>query len=229
MATVATEERAPATSGLRLRWRVLISVLVVLHLAAVFTPPFRFASRSAQGEASPVADAAYRAFQPYINAAYLDHGYFYFAPNPGPSHLVRYEVDMGEAREPLVGVFPHIEPDRPRIIGTQQPRVIYHRHFMLAESLHANFTPPAPPDDLPESAELRQAILADWTRRRETYEVLKTSFEQHLSAIHGGRPVRIVRLEHRQPTPQEFLGGMAIDDPRTYRDLPEVLSPGEMP
>jgi len=217
---------APVRAPLRLRWRVLISVLAVLHLTAVFVPPFRFASLSTQGEPSPVADAAYRGLQPYINAAYLDHGYFYFAPNPGPSHLVRYEVDMGEGREPVTGVFPQLAPERPRIIGTQQPRVIYHRHFMLAESLHANFTPPDPPDDLPNNAELRQAVLDDWKRRRERYVALKESFEQHLSAVHGGRPVKIVRLEHRQPAPQEFLDGMAIDDPRTYRDLPETFPAG---
>ncbi len=206
------------------RWRILISVLVVLHVAAVLIPPFRFASRSSQGEPSPLAESGYRWLRPYINAAYLDHGYFYFAPNPGPSHLVRYEVDQGEGQEPLVGVFPHIEPRRPRIIGTQLPRVMYHRHFMLAESLHASFTPPDPPQDVPENEELRNLMLEDWQRRRETYVALKKSFEQHLSAVHGGRPVTIVRVEHRQPSPAEYREGLKIDDPQLYRDLPESLS-----
>ncbi len=226
MTSANTESTAPArmpTRVLALRWRLLVSVLVVLHLAAVFVPPFRFASRSPQGEASPLADIAYRAMRPYINAAYLDHGYFYFAPNPGPSHLVRYEIDQGEGRAPIKGVFPHIEPSRPRLIGTQLPRLMYHRHFMLAESLHANFTPPEPPEELPENEELRRAVLDDWRRRREMYVTLKTSLEEHLSAAHAGRPVKIVRLEHRQPTPAEFGEGIKINDERLYRDLPETI------
>ncbi len=221
-----------APSATPRRWRIVISVLVVLHVTAVLIPPFRFASRSSQGEPSPLAESIYRWLQPYINAAYLDHGYFYFAPNPGPSHLVRYEVDQGEGKEPLTGVFPHIEPDRPRIVGTQLPRLMYHRHFMLAESLHAHFTPDEPPQDLPENEELRQLMLDDWRRRRETYLTLKRSFEQHLSAVHDGRPVTIVRVEHRQPSPAEFREGIPINDPQLYRDLPESISeliaPGEI-
>jgi hypothetical protein len=204
------------------RLRALFSIIVLAHLTAVFIPPFRFASRSSQGEASPLADSLYNSFQPYINFAYLDHGYFYFAPNPGPSHLVRYEVDMGEGQEPVVGVFPELNPKRPRIIGTQQPRLLYHRHFMLAESLHAAFTPPDPPEDLPADPELRGVMVESWKQRRQVYELLKKSFEEHLSAIHGGRPVKIVRLEHRQPTPVEYRDGLEIDDERLYRDLPET-------
>jgi hypothetical protein len=201
----------------------LISVLVVLHLVAVFTPPFRFASLSPQGEASPLADSMYRLFQRYINASYLDHGYFYFAPNPGPSHLVRYEVDQGEGKEPLSGVFPRIEPQRPRVFGTQLPRLLYHRHFMLSETLHTYFTPPEPPEGLPEGPE-GERVRAEWKQRREAYLALKKSFEEHLSAVHGGRPVTITRLEHRQPSPLEYREGMPIDDQRLYRDLPETTA-----
>lgn len=226
MSTVTFDTQAPAAPPaprLWLGWRVLITVLVLLHLTAVFVPPFRFASRSTQGEASPLADSLYTGLQPYINAAYLDHGYFYFAPNPGPSHLVRYEVDTGEGQDPVVGVFPELDPKRPRFIGTQQPRLMYHRHFMLAETLHANFVPARPPEDLPESAELRRAMLQDWRERRDVYEQMKKSFEDHLSSVHGGRPVKIVRLEHRQPTPVEFQEGMTVEDQRLYRDLSETL------
>jgi hypothetical protein len=226
MANAVVERESPLAAlpvRLRMRWRVLISVVVVAHLTAVFIPPFRFASRNSQGEASPLADSLYEAFQPYINAWYLDHGYFYFAPNPGPSHLVRYEVDMGEGQEPLMGVFPELNPKRPRIIGTQQPRLLYHRHFMLAESLHAAFTPPEPPSDIADPEELRLAT-ENWRQRRQVYEMMKKSFEEHLSAVHGGRPVKIVRLEHRQPSPVEFNGGLPIDDERLYRDLPETAA-----
>ena len=49
----------------------------------------------------------------------------------------------------------------------------------------------------------------------------------------SGRPVKITRLEHRQPSPLEFREGMRIDDERLYRDLPEttaeLISPGVTP
>ena len=35
-------------------------------------------------------------FRPYLEAAYLDHGYAFFAPDPGPSHLVRYELEFDD-------------------------------------------------------------------------------------------------------------------------------------
>ncbi len=33
----------------------------------------------------------------YMEALYLDHGYFFFAPNPGPSHLLRCDIRDAKA------------------------------------------------------------------------------------------------------------------------------------
>ena len=54
----------------------------------------------------------------------LANGYRFFAPEPGPSHLIRYEVTLpdGTRKE---GFF----PDR----AHHQPRLLYHRYFMLSE------------------------------------------------------------------------------------------------
>src|SRR5262245_23605022 len=91
-----TRTTPPATSGeeqvhtitLSRPWRRVISVVVLLHLTAVALAPFAFASTS-PGVRSPVAAELMRWFRPYIQFAFLDHGYFFFAPNPGASHLLR--------------------------------------------------------------------------------------------------------------------------------------------
>lgn len=61
--------------------------------------------------------------QPYVQPLYLNHGYHYFAPNPGASTVIEYRLEFpdGSAKE---GQFPNREIS---------PRLLYHRHFMLTE------------------------------------------------------------------------------------------------
>src|SRR5688500_6992514 len=97
-----------ATAALAPALKLLFSGLVVFHQTAVFWAPFAFAC-NVGGSSSPLADAVERALRPYIGAMFLDHGYFFFAPNPGPNHLVRYKVEFDDGHEPLVGTFPDME------------------------------------------------------------------------------------------------------------------------
>ena len=109
------------------RWaRVVVSLLVLFHLTALVVGPM------AVPPSSILMTRAWDVFQPYLEAAYLNHGYHFFAPEPGPSHLVHYELEMpdGSRRE---GVFPNLDE--------HWPRLLYHRHFMLSERLAA-----APPE-----------------------------------------------------------------------------------
>jgi hypothetical protein len=161
---------------------------------------------------------------------FLDHGYFFFAPNPGPSHLVHYKVEFADGREPLEGTFPSK--------SEHQPRLFYHRHFMLAEALQDAYIPPEPPQSPPMpsglSEEDRKALAAEqriilaeqtvyWKQRRERYEKLRHSFENHLLAAHGGSKVTLTRREHLLPSPSQFLRlGQRLDLPESYRDLPEA-------
>src|SRR5438132_13994609 len=82
--------------------KAAISLLLALHLSAVFIAPFA-AACNVRGSSSPLADVAYRALRPYIAALFLDHGYFFFAPNPGPNHLVEYKVEFADGRPPIEG------------------------------------------------------------------------------------------------------------------------------
>ena len=113
--------------------RAVASVLLALHLAAVVSAPL------AGPNPSRLASAMFLLFRPYLEAAYLNHAYLFFVPEPGPGHLVRYELEMpdGTRRE---GQFPNRAEHRPRLL--------YHRHFMLSEKIGG------PPDDR----------IAAWTR-----------------------------------------------------------------
>jgi hypothetical protein len=74
-------------------------------------------------------DGAWRSFRPYLQLLYLNHGYKYFAPEPGPSTLLAYTMEFADASSRQETI-----PNR-----DIHPRLLYHRHFMLTEFL--NFGP----------------------------------------------------------------------------------------
>lgn len=96
------------------------SLAIALHLAAVILAPLAVEPTSA------LFVQLRGGLAWYIDAAYLNHGYHFFAPEPGPSHLIAYELELadGQTRQ---GVFPDRRQNRPRLF--------YHRHFMLSEKL----------------------------------------------------------------------------------------------
>src|SRR5262245_51015254 len=71
--------------------RALVSALVILHVGAVFLGPF-----ATPPQTSELAMSWARACQPYLDALSLSNGYRFFAPEPGPSHLVRYELILAD-------------------------------------------------------------------------------------------------------------------------------------
>jgi hypothetical protein len=107
----------------------LLSAAIVCHLTAVFVGPW---AMPPQG--SELARAIAGSMQPYLQAAFLNNGYRFFAPEPGPGHLVRYEVQAGDGRR-VEGFF----PDR----NSERPRLLYHRYFMLSEFLNSISHPAA--------------------------------------------------------------------------------------
>jgi hypothetical protein len=213
-----------AASALPLWAKFAISALVTLHVAAVVSPPLAFICRSG-GSSSPLAEPIARFFQPYTTAAYLDHGYAFFAPDPGPNHLVDFKVEFDDGREPKTGRFPNL--------ATERPRLLYHRHFMLAEALNTRFVPPVfPPEPSPppltasvsererHAAEKRdyEAAKVRWQRARRTYEAMRASIEAHLKAEYGGQRVTLTRVEHRPAEPNEIL----IEDEPSLQTPPRL-------
>ncbi len=208
--TAARDARQqPSSPGLSVGWKWVISGLLVLQLVAVTAEPFRFFTRSARGT-SPAADPARWALAPYIELAYLNHGYFFFAPEPGPSHLMQCRLEMPDASQVSITF-----PDKRK----QWPRLLYHRHFMLAEFLHQLHVPPVDPALVADDAALAEA----WQAERSLFERVRDSISAHVSAKFGARSTTIQRIEHRLPSDDEvFRQRLALDAPALYVVLPDA-------
>ncbi len=81
-------------TGLMKKYRWLISLLACIHLLAVFAEPFRFFSQSTVKPTAEDAGFLRSRLAPYVEFMYLSHGYAFFAPNPGPSHLLKSEMKL---------------------------------------------------------------------------------------------------------------------------------------
>lgn len=97
------------------------------HVSAVFLAPLSLPPSSQLIEGI----TQHTAMQWYLDALYLNHGYYFFAPDPGPGHLIYYEVSDAQGRAIKQGHLPDWELHRPRLW--------YHRHFMLAEQVGGPF------------------------------------------------------------------------------------------
>ena len=219
MPPVSNSKTEPAESVTwSLRARFLVSVWLMLHLAAVFFPPFAFETSPIPGMGSPVAESMIRFLQPYIDAAYLNHGYAFFAPNPGPSHLLRAKLEFTDGREPREITLPDLD--------SHWPRLLYHRHFMLSEHLHSSFAPSQP------IAEVTRDPLQteSWQQALQMYTARKNAIKRHLQTKYGASQVSLTRIEHRLLDPFEVVGlGKQPGDTDTYLELSELALPEARP
>src|SRR5262245_16389253 len=155
-----------ATRQLALRWRMLISFVLLLHLTAIIAAPW-----SGPEYAGPLASIVVQPFGPYLYATYSGHGYRFFCPAPGPSHLVRYTLEMPDGSKCPSAVFPDQR--------AEWPRLFYHRHFMLSEKLGGLWIPEAPgPNDPPEA-------VAQWKGMRKAFDSTARSYAMHLLRSSG--------------------------------------------
>lgn len=160
------------------------SCLLVFHLLAIVIAPMAVAP------CSQLSLKLWRGFRPYLEVLYLNHGYHFFAPDPGPSHLVRYELrfDDGRVEE---GVFPN---------KTQhKPRLLYHRHFMLSEFLNN---------------------LAIDDSRPELFRAVTLSYSEHLRQQHQAAEVTLHLRRHYLPSPQHVSAGKRLDAIELFAERP---------
>ncbi len=190
MPTIQPEHDRVPTWGLLTRWGA--SLFVVWHVGAVLVGPLAF-PESIVG--STIRQLVYR---PYTDALFLNHAYKFFAPDPGPSHLIRYELEFadGSKREGT-------EPD----LKAEQPRLFYHRHFMLTERVGSSM----PDADTPPNLE--------WTQRPPSrFEAaLARSFAEHLLHKFQARRVTITLVQHLPASPRQVQEGIPLDHPDSYR------------
>lgn len=221
----------PARSCPR-RFVGLVLVAMALHCAAVVAEPLRFFSQS-DFQAGPEFVWLRERMAPYVEWLYLDHGYFFFAPNPGPNHLVGVRVipPTTPARgEPLRLAVPidldrdvdWYFPNRPR----QWPRLLYHRYFMLSEFYNNSFAPPA----LPEEDQKDLLFVDRWRQDRGFYSALSQSIEHAVARKLSVDRVELLRFERALLSAEQVLGeGWKLNDPRGLELLPEGLAPGDVP
>lgn len=132
--------------------KIVGSIAIVAHGAAIFLAP------ASVPPASPLVQASWEKVSPYLHAANLNHGYHFFAPEPGSSTIVQY-VGTSANGEQLRGSL----PDK----RTMKPRLLYHRYFMLTEFLGS----------IPEDAPIREQVIQNYanqllkTKNLETVEL----------------------------------------------------------
>ena len=216
------QESSTAASAESLPWsprvRGIVSIFLAFHVAAVFVAPW-----SMPQPASGLSETVAAGLEPYLLALSLNNGYRFFAPNPGPSHVVHYRVHLrdGSVRE---GRFPNLEE--------HQPRQLYHRYFMIAETVDRAtaglFPQPMPPSESPNFHQMSQAELeiarAEFQtagrRHNEVKKELLQPIAGRLMIEHDADAVELWCLQHEIPTREEFLAGAVLTDERSYLQRP---------
>ncbi len=182
-------------------WRWMVSLLVVLHLTAVFSAPWDLSTGDAlppgyvpptdrAGRPQPppppenaiwqrpvVTRGLHRFFHDYLNLLYLNHGYEFFAPDPAGTHVIDYQVTQADGNL-TKGRFPSHDE--------HWPRLYYHRHMMLTEQTQMMG---------PESGQ---------------------HYADHLATLHGGRSQMQLKIHLLLP-PQRVAENTPLDEPSTFQ------------
>lgn len=211
----ANEDPSQSTGQCKPAYRKWLLPLVFVHLLAVLAEPLFFFSRS-DFQSGPEFYGLRRWLAPYVDWMYLDHGYFFFAPNPGPSHLVALQESSSSlTTSKSLKSDAFLFPDRKE----QWPRLLYHRYFMLSEFYNNSFAP----SRLVREDQSDPMFVQRWTSDRLFYETLQRSMAKSLEANLGRmQSLELIRLERPLRSPEEILqGGKRLDDSRSLIVLPE--------
>ncbi len=221
----STNEEGPRVHQLPRVWKYVLLLPISLHLLAVFAEPFHFFTRS-EVQTAPDANALRKYLHPYAQWMFLDHGYFFFAPNPGPGHLLRVSasedpipVSNSVSRQPPnPQLDTEIFPDR----NQQWPRLLYHRYFMFSEFYYSRYAP----------VELTKELAADptfqarWSQDRRVYTSLQQSIIGRTKHRMGKTFVNLERLERALPDRESILRkDIRLTDSRWLTVLPETMEP----
>jgi hypothetical protein len=181
--------------------RIIISLLVCWHVLAVFMAPMSVSVSMATEAGRPDSAMPFEIWlaqqtpmQWYLDGLYLNHGYSFFAPEPGAGYLIQYDLLDGRGGIIKQGSF----PDRKQL----WPRLRYHRYLMLASQCEV------PARSEAEAKQWQQKILASYGR-----ELLREN---------DGQSVHVRRIIHYPLFQQDALKNMPLDDPHTFKSEVEV-------
>ena len=165
---------------------------------------------------------------PIQNSLFTGHGYRFFGPDPGPSHLLLYKVKKSDGVI-IEGRIPN------RNDGDQWPRLLYHRWFMLSERVYeehigtldeeshlatlAEFDRRAKELQKAGGAAQAKQLLQerrrqaeDYTQARARIDALVTAIAKHLLKNHDGQSVELFVQERVIPQPVDVAMGKELDD-----------------
>ena len=162
-------------------FKCVVSLWICYHLAGLVISP------ASIPPSSDLVRGSWPYVGPYLQFLSMNQGHHFFAPDPGPSTLIRYTVERANGTR-VAGILPNRETF---------PRLLYHRHFMLTESV---------------------AALEEEDQR--THSLLVRALARELCQEHGGEAISLSRVTHLLPTPEWFRAGERIDDPSLYEVKP---------
>ena len=167
--------------------RAVVHAAIGYHLFAIVIAPATIPP------SSQLQRTAFLGAERYLRALNLNNGYHYFAPDPGESRLIEYAGTDADGTR-VAGRL----PDR-----RTQPRLLYHRYFMLTESQPT-------PDDTSAEAVAHRAALRQGVARHT-----------------GLADLELSTLTHRLATPQLIRAGFTLGDDGQYDRQP--LEPAALP
>lgn len=213
----------PWSSGKRF-W---ISWILLFHLVCVLLAPLAMVPPR-----SSLALQSHQWVAPYSQTLYLNHGYRFFAPEPGPSHILEYDITQADGTSATYQF-----PNR-----NLSPRLMYHRWFMLSETVFQHVgetfdetqladwkkqiedeiqqlqqTDPRAADQLRNQLNLE---LNTNQQMAEVRDLLVKQIGQTLLRRHDGVSISMRMKTRLIATPADVLRGVSLDDPRY---LPEDL------
>lgn len=157
----------------------LVNAWLVFHLFSIIAAP------SSVMPSSRFSQASWEVAAPYLQLMYLNHGFHYFSPEPGAATTIGYELEFEDGSKET-GVFPN---------KNIQPRLLYHRHFMLTEFQAS---------DVPED--------------RKRQEIWFRAFARNLCRRSGAVSVKLSKIKHFIATQEWILAGGKLSDPEMFSE-----------
>lgn len=205
--------------------RVLISLCLGYHVLAMFVSPW------AVPPTSELAVGVQRWVAHYQTLLYLNHGYRFFAPDPGPASVVEFQIQRADGSQ-FAGLF----PDR-QAINRDYPRLNYHRWFMWSETLGRMFGQWVTRAEFDQYLQVQQeevrrlreqglTLEADrlegqvaedrriWLESESARQRILTPVARELLRRHDGVDIRLTLNRRMIPSLAEARMGMQPSDPR---------------
>lgn len=224
-ATSAETTSTTALASAALPWsawkRAIASLIILAYLLVMLIGPLSNPIHSKHLTAPIAATLA-----PLHRGLFMGHGYRFFAPNPSDSHLVQYKITKNDGTQ-VEGVF----PDRDDV----WPRLLYHRWFMLSETIFAEHAQTLSPKEfdklnrekiervksLKKSGRLKQGNelerqraqeKADYKRTIQRIKALVRSTGEFLLQRHDGDEIELSVVTRTIAYPAEVRYGADLDD-----------------